>query len=63
MYDRYDYHDERRQALNRVATLVALIVNPMSNVTSIMHSNTIISSLITIQMLLEADKGFPDGSR
>ena len=34
IYDRYDYLDERREALQKVADQLAPIINPMANVTS-----------------------------
>lgn len=34
VYDRYDYLDERREALQKIADQLAPIVNPVSNVTS-----------------------------
>lgn len=34
IYDRYDYLDERREALQKIADQLAPIINPVSNVTS-----------------------------
>lgn len=34
IYDRYDYLDERREALQKIADLLTPIITPMSNVTS-----------------------------
>lgn len=34
IYDRYDYLDERREALQKIADQLTPIINPMSNVTS-----------------------------
>lgn len=38
IYDRYDYFDERREAVNKVADLLAPVINPASNVTSFRRS-------------------------
>lgn len=34
IYDRYDYLDERREALQKITDQLAPIINPMANVTS-----------------------------
>ena len=34
IYDRYDYLDERREALQKIADQLTPIINPMANVTS-----------------------------
>ena len=38
IYDRYDYLDERRDALHKISDLLAPIINPLDNVTSFRKS-------------------------